>query len=106
MILVRTNRLCLRMGHHNIVIPPKIHLFLWLLSYNKLTTVGNLNKKGLKKNTLCCFCNENESIAHLFFDCVVAKVIWKHVSEFLGVEIGNDYLSVASKWLHKEKFTV
>jgi hypothetical protein len=41
-----------------------------------------------------------------FFDCVVAKVIWKHVSEFLGVEIGNDYLSVASKWLHKEKFTV
>jgi hypothetical protein len=25
------------------------------------------------------------------------------VSEFLGVEIENDYLSVASKWLHKEK---
>jgi hypothetical protein len=23
---------------------------------------------------------------------------------FLGFDIGNDYLSVASKWLHKEKF--
>jgi hypothetical protein len=39
-----------------------------------------------------------------FFDRVVAKVIWRHVSDFLGFEIGTDYLTVASKWLHKEKF--
>jgi hypothetical protein len=35
-----------------------------------------------------------------FFDYVVAKVIWRHVSDFLGFEIGTDYLTVASKWLH------
>jgi hypothetical protein len=33
----------------NIGAPPKIHLFLWLLSHNNLATVDNLNKKGLDK---------------------------------------------------------
>jgi hypothetical protein len=34
----------------NIRIPPKIQLFLWLLSHNKLATVDNLNRKGMHKN--------------------------------------------------------
>jgi hypothetical protein len=29
----------------NICVPPKIHLFLWLLSHNKLATVDNLIKR-------------------------------------------------------------
>jgi hypothetical protein len=67
--------------------------------------VDNLNKKGLNKGTRYCFCSENESISHLFFECVVAKVIWSHVSKFLGFEIeGVITLYVASKWLHKDKF--
>jgi hypothetical protein len=41
-----------------------------------------------------------------FFDCVVAKAIWKYVCEFLGFDIGSDFISVASKWLSKEKFYV
>jgi hypothetical protein len=84
-----------------IVVPPKIHLFLWLLAYNKLAMVDNLNKKGLKKNTQCCFCGENESISHMFFECVVARVTWEYVRELMGIEIGGDYISIASKWLHK-----
>jgi hypothetical protein len=36
----------------------------------------------------------------------VAKCIWSYVSEFLGYEIGIDYIFVASKWLSKEKFYV
>jgi hypothetical protein len=71
------------------VVPPRIHPFLWLLAYNKLATVDNLNKIGLKKNTQCCFCGESESISHLFFECVAAKVTWEYTSERLGVEIGR-----------------
>jgi hypothetical protein len=87
----------------NIVVPPKIHFFLWLLAHNKLATVDNLNKKVLNKPVQCCFCSEDESISHLFFECVVAKTIWKMMSEILGFEVGGDYLSVASKWIHKNK---
>jgi hypothetical protein len=40
---------------------------------------------------------------HLFFECVVAKVIWGYVTEFLGVDFGKDYLSIATKWLQEKK---
>jgi hypothetical protein len=43
-------------------------------------------------------------INHLFFECVVAKVTWSYVSDFLSYEMGIAYISVASKWLHKDKF--
>jgi hypothetical protein len=88
----------------NIVVPPKIQLFLWLLSHNKLAIVDNLNKKGLSKPVQCCFYSENESIVHPFFECDIVKTICKYVSNFLGFDIGSDYLLVASKWLHKDKF--
>jgi hypothetical protein len=71
--------------------------------YNKLATVDNSNRKGCKKDTHCCYCGENESISHLFFECVVAKVIWSYISDLIGIEVGGDYVSVASKWLNKEK---
>jgi hypothetical protein len=53
----------------NIKVPPKIQLFIWLLSHNKLATVDNLNKNGMSKPERCCFCSENESIRYLFFEC-------------------------------------
>jgi hypothetical protein len=84
-------------------VSPKIHLFLWLLSHNKLATVDNLNKKGMSKPTHCCFCAEEESIGHLFFECVVAREIWRYVCDFLGIDIGQDYLSVVARWLQKKK---
>jgi hypothetical protein len=49
------------------------------------------------------FCSEDESIRHLFFQCVVAKVIWKLIGSIVGCEVGSDYLSVASRWIHKKK---
>jgi hypothetical protein len=78
-------------------VPPKVQLFLWLLSHNKLAIMDNLKKRGMDKPEQCCFCSEKESIGHLFFECVV-------VSEFLGYSIGEDYLSLASKWVHEKKF--
>jgi hypothetical protein len=42
-------------------------------------------------------------VSHLFFECVVAKAIWGTVGEFMGYNIGSDYIFVASKWLQKEK---
>jgi hypothetical protein len=38
-----------------------------------------------------------------FFECVLAKAILGLVGELLGSGIGADYISVAAKWLQKEK---
>jgi hypothetical protein len=84
-------------------VPPEVQLFLWLLAHNKLATVDNLNRKGMHKPEECVFCHEKESIGHLFFECAVAKTVWAYVCEFLGVEIGSDFISVASRWISKQK---
>jgi hypothetical protein len=39
----------------SLVIPPRVHSFLWLLSNNKLMTRDNLLKRNLGKPTCCTF---------------------------------------------------
>jgi hypothetical protein len=81
-------------------------VFLPLFQKKKLATVGNLNKRGMSKPIQCRFCMEEESVNHLFFDCVVARNVWTYACEFLGFDIGPGFLSVAGKWLNKDKFYV
>jgi hypothetical protein len=50
----------------SVMAPPKIQLFLWLLSHSKLATVDNLNKRELARPVQCCFCAENECGASIF----------------------------------------
>jgi hypothetical protein len=65
---------------HNIYLwklklPLKIKVFLWLL-YLKVTLIkDNLVKRNFHGDTGCCFCNNYETIKHLFVDCVLAKFI-------------------------------
>ena len=58
----------------------------------------NLLRRGIEEPKECMFCSEEESISHLFFDCVVAKLIWKQVAIFFDVNIGTSYISVAQYW--------
>lgn len=62
--------------------PPRVHVFLWLLSHNKLVTKDNLRKRNIMKPE-CLFCAGHESIQHLMFDCIVAQNTWLAVSDFL-----------------------
>ena len=58
-------------------VPPRIQGFLWLFSQNKIMTCDNLRKRGIRKPLECIHCKEMESVHHLFFECVVARVVWK-----------------------------
>jgi hypothetical protein len=42
----------------------------------------------------------------LFFECLVAKAVWYYVNDFLNMTIGSDYISIASKWLSRDKYYV
>ena len=57
-------------------IPPRVHFFLWLLSKNKILTRDNLALRQKVDDKSCVFCEEKETVNHLFFECVVAKLIW------------------------------
>ena len=79
-------------------IPPRVHFFLWLLAKNKLLT-RNLSVRKKLEDVSCLFCTEDESVHHLFFDCVVSKQIWAIISECLDISIGDNFTSIGTMWL-------
>jgi hypothetical protein len=68
----------------SLLIPPRVHFFLRLLSKNKLLTRDNLEKRKGVDDKTCLFCNERETVHHLFYDCVVANRVWEAISEVVG----------------------
>jgi hypothetical protein len=87
-------------------VPPRIHFFLWLLSNNKLLTRDNLEKRRKVEDTTCLFCHEPESVAHLFFGCVVATQAWGLLAGVIDFNAGTDYESMAKCWLCNTKFGI
>ena len=51
----------------SLIIPPRVQIFIWHLSNNKLMTRDNLLKRNMHKPVGCVFFYELESIHHLFF---------------------------------------
>ncbi|CAN6182020.1 unnamed protein product [Urochloa humidicola] len=60
-------------------IPLKIKVFMWYLIKGVILTKDNLARKQWHGNLSCSFCAQNETIQHLFFDCHLAKFIWRIV---------------------------
>lgn len=77
------------------------------MSNNKILSRDNLAKRQNVPDKTCLFYCELESVYHLFFECVVAKAIWRGMSNILGVPIGNDFESAAKWWIcNKNKLTL
>jgi hypothetical protein len=87
-------------------VPPRLHVFLWLLANDKLLTQKNIAKRRHVDDLTCLFCSESETCRHLFFDCFVVKLVWFGISDLLNVSIGSDFESVARWWLSNKKNTV
>jgi hypothetical protein len=47
-----------------LVVPPTLHIFLWLLAKNKTLTRNNLSKRRNVNDYSCLFCNDLESVHH------------------------------------------
>ncbi|XP_078150904.1 uncharacterized protein LOC144546233 [Carex rostrata] len=58
-------------------LPPKIKIFMWLVSQNRILTKSNLRKKGWDGDTTCVFCDNDETANHLFLTCPLAMQIWQ-----------------------------
>jgi hypothetical protein len=67
----------------------KIKIFLWQLFQNAILTRDNLKKRKWGGSPLCSFCQQEETMTHLFFECSNAKVIWGN----LGGIFGNIFVS-------------
>jgi len=87
----------------NLKLPPRVHHFLWLVCKNKILTRDNLGKWKKIEDDTCLFCNEKETINHLFFECVVAKQMWTILSSIFYVQLGDYIDSIGKVWLNNKR---
>ena len=76
--------------------PHRYLVFLWLAFKNKILTRDNLNKRRVVENLKCLYCDEEESICHLFFECVVARQIGSDVADSFEFNIPNNMTELSS----------
>ena len=77
----------------------KKKIFLWYLKRGVTLTEDNLIKRNWKGCAKCCFCNSNETIQHLFFDCHVARFIWNMIYVLFGIQPPTIVSNLLGSWL-------
>ena len=60
-------------------------------------------KRTTVENKSCLFCNEPESVCHLFFECVIAKVCWSYLADIFHTNLGYNFESVACWWVNNNR---
>jgi len=90
----------------SIKVPLRVLFFLWLLANNRVLTRDNLAKMREVNDPTCFFCDEKESVSHLFFHYCVAKHVWEFISVWLNRVVGTDFEFVASLRIANKNFMV
>ena len=80
--------------------PMKIKIFLWYLKKGVILTKDNLLKRKWKGDGKCCFCNNEENIQHLFFECHLAKFVWRAVYFTFGINPPDSIGHLLGSWLN------
>eukprot|EP00253_Pinus_taeda_P028709 PITA_28709 len=64
---------------------PKVSIFIWLASKNKILTWDRIQKKGFIGPSRCCLCNlEGETRNHLLINCPFAKTLRINTKRIFG----------------------
>ncbi|XP_039050464.1 uncharacterized protein LOC120191616 [Hibiscus syriacus] len=69
------------------LVPPRVEVFLWQVSLNKLAIRVELKKMGIPigEDIQCPFCNQaEESVQHLFISCQFSWVLWNIIISYWG----------------------
>jgi hypothetical protein len=82
-------------------VPLKIKIFLWQLFQNAILTRDNLKKRKWGGSPLCSFCQQEETMTHLFFECSNAKVIWGNLGGILGTSLCPSSLWQSVAWFYR-----
>lgn len=69
------------------------------MSHNRILTRDNLQKRQHVNDLTCLFCAEPETTQHMFFDCVVATIVWEFMSLLLGKTLGSGLEQIAHFWV-------
>ena len=79
-------------------VPLKIKVFMWFVHKQVILTKDNLVKRNWTGSTRCSFCDRDETIKHLFFDCPLAKVLWHTVHIAFNISPPNSVSTLFGTW--------
>jgi hypothetical protein len=80
-------------------VPLKIRIFMWFLHKKVLLTKDNLAKRNWQGSRRCCFCDQDETIQHLFIDCPFAKMVWRVVYMTFNISPPANITNLFGNWL-------
>jgi hypothetical protein len=78
---------------------PEIKVFMWFLHRKVILTKDNLARRNWNGDESCCFCDNKESIQHLFFECPLAKIIWRIIHMTFGLAPPKNVSHRFGNWL-------
>jgi len=82
----QSNQAWVRAWHKSIM--SKVSCLVWKIFQNTIATKDNLVRRGVigQGMSLCASgCGMDESISHLFFECLNFAGLWYHVCNWLGI---------------------
>jgi hypothetical protein len=83
-----------------IKVPLKIRIFMWFLLKRVILTKDNLKKRNWQGCSKCCFCDQDETIQHLFFTCPFTKILWRIVHMTFNIPPPANVSNLFGNWLN------
>jgi hypothetical protein len=73
---------------------------MWFVHRKEILTKDNLAKRNWQGSTKCCFCDQEETIQHLFIDCPFAKNLWRIVHMTFAISPPSNINNMFGNWLN------
>ncbi|XP_058733586.1 uncharacterized protein LOC131605219 [Vicia villosa] len=80
---------------------PRAVFCLWMACHKRLATRDRLGKFGVSVPSSCGFCQEIETIEHLFFECERLKYVWANVLQWIRVDHTPQPWDREKNWITK-----
>ncbi|XP_050916380.1 uncharacterized protein LOC127131506 [Lathyrus oleraceus] len=81
---------------------PRAKFTLWMMLNGKLPTKERLMKFRLINSSICCFCDNYESVDHLFFAYARFNNIWRGILLPMGIRRNPENWHEEKTWLIRE----
>jgi hypothetical protein len=78
----------------------KLKMPLKIIQKGVILTKDNLARQQWKGSLKCCFCNLDEIIQHLFFDCQLAIIMWRIVQVSFNITLPLNIFHMFNGWLN------
>jgi hypothetical protein len=82
-------------------VPLKIKIFMWYMRKEVILTKDNLARHNWGGSTQCSFCLREESIQHLFFECIYARFLWGIVQITFNIPLPQNIQHLFTGWINQ-----